>query len=231
MPDLIRDGKLYKAMPPLYLMDLKSLRRYYKGREWLYDKNEYYNMINSIIVDNCEFALEAADDKKSKKGKIIPLERREALRWLNMNSEYKLELDNLGKKAACDPRILEIVCYLKLTSKTPMEFKKKLEKYFPETSYDSSACSLIGSWNGNFFSLICDTLFDKSATRFIKEMKRNASLYVWYRNKKDKNDKFKRVTIGEFLEDMDKIFNVKIDQRFKGWTICPCKTPLTAGTN
>ena len=47
-------------------------------------------------------------------------------------------------------------------------------------------------------------------------MQRNDSLYVWYRNKNDKTDKFKRVTIGEFLEDMDKVFNVKIDQRFKG---------------
>ena len=59
-----------------------------------------------------------------------------------MNSEYKLELDNLGKKAACDPRILETVCYLKLNSKNPTEFKKKLEEAFPEMTYDSNKGSL-----------------------------------------------------------------------------------------
>lgn len=219
MPDLIREGKLYKAMPPLYLMDLRSLRKYYNGREWLYDKVEYYNMINGIIVDNCEFALEISETSnkgKSKQPEVLPLNKKDALNWLNMNSEYKLELDNLGKKSACDPRILETVCYLKLNTKNHTEFKKKIEETYPEMTYDMDAYSLIGSWEGNFFSLICDSLFDRSATRFLQEMKRNSSLYVWYRNKKDPNDKMKRATIGEFLSDMDKIFNIKIDQRFKG---------------
>lgn len=218
MPDLIREGKLYKAMPPLYLMDLKSLRRYYNGREWLYDKIEYYNMVNTIIADNCEFALEVPNQtsKKSKQPEVYPMSKKDAIKWLNMNSEYKLELDNLGKKAACDPRILETVCYLKVNSKSPADFKKRLEEAYPEMTYDSTAYSLIGSWEGNFFSLICDGLFDKSASRFIEEMKKNPSLYVWYRNKKNSNDKFKRATIGEFLADMDQTFNIKIDQRFKG---------------
>lgn len=219
MPDLIREGKLYKAMPPLYLMDLRSLRKYYSGREWLYDKVEYYNMINGIIVDNCEFALEVSSTSnggRSKQPEVCPLNRKEALAWLNMNSEYKLELDNLGKKAACDPRILETVCYLKLNTKTPFEFKKKIEEAYPEMNYDMDACSLIGSWEGNFFSLICDSLFDKSAMRFLDEMKRNPSLYLWYRNKKSENDKLTRVTVGEFLSIMDSTFNIKIDQRFKG---------------
>ena len=218
MPDLIREGKLYKAMPPLYLMDLRSLRRYYNGREWLYDKVEYYNMMNTIIADNCEFALEVPDsvNKKSKQPEVYPMTKKEAIKWLNMNSEYKLELDNLGKKAACDPRILETVCYLKLNTKTPAEFKKKLKEMYPEMTYDENVYSLIGSWEGNFFSLICDSLFDRSATRFIAEMQKNPTLYVWYRNKKDSNSKFIRATIGEFLDEMNRVFNIKIDQRYKG---------------
>jgi len=219
MPDLIREGKIYKAMPPLYLMDLRSLRKYYNGREWLYDKIEYYNMINGIIADNCEVALEVANTSKggkSRQPEVYPMSKKEIINWLNMNSEYKLELDNLGKKAACDPRILENVCYLKVNTKSPAEFQKKLEEIYPEMTYDKNACSLIGSWDGNFFSLICDSLFDKSAMRFINEMKKNSSMYVWYRNKKNPNDKMTRATIGEFLTEMDKAFNIKIDQRFKG---------------
>ena len=219
MPELITEGKLYKAMPPLYLMDLRSLRKYYNGREWLYDKNEYYNMINTIIADNCEIALEISPTSrggKSREPEVQILNKKEALNWLNLNSEYKLELDNLGKKSACDTNILETVCYLKVTSKNPVEFKKNLNKSFPEMTYDESNYSLIGSWNGEFFSLICDSLFDKSAVRFLREMQKNNTIYVWYRNKKNDSDKMKRATIGEFLDDMGKTFNVKIDQRFKG---------------
>ena len=215
MPELITSGKLYKAMPPLYLMDLKSLRRFYGGREWLYDKNEYYEMLNKIIVDNCDFALE--DPKgKGKLPKVITLTDREKLRWLSMNNEYKLELDNLGKKAACDPRILEMVCYLKSKYPDPRDFKQQIEKVYPEMNYDVRTESLIGSWEGHFFTLICDKLFDKSAQRFMRELSRNESLFVWYKNKKESSQKLTRATIGDLLETMDRVFNVKIDQRFKG---------------
>ena len=218
MPELIRAGKVFKAMPPLYLMDLKSLRRFYTGREWLYDKIEYYNMLNTIIADNCEIALEipGTGKKKDRRPEVIPLDRKKALEWLNMNSEYLLELNNLGKKAACDPNLLEMVCYFKSIAKDDHDFQRMLEKAYPEMSYDSKNYSLIGSINGEFFSLICDSLFDKSAKRFMEELAKNPSFYVWYRNKKNSSDKMTRATIGEFLTVMGKVFNVKIDQRFKG---------------
>ena len=199
-------------------MDLKSLRRFYTGREWLYDKNEYYRMLNTIIVDNCEIALEPIQ-KGKKKGKlpeVVPLTKKETMKWLALNNEYKLELDNLGKKSACDPRIVEIVCYFKRLYKNPMDFKKAIEIQYPEMTFDTRNQSLIGSWNGEHFSLICDSLFDNRAQRFVDEMKQNPTLYLYYRYKKNSKDKFKRATIGEFLEEMDKVFNVKIDQRFKG---------------
>lgn len=218
MPEIITSGKLYKAMPPLYLMDLKSLRRFYTGREWLYDKNEYYHMLNTIIADNCEIALEPMQkgNKRGKLPEVVPLTKKETMKWLALNNEYKLELDNLGKKSACDPRIVEIVCYFKRLYKNPMDFKKAIETQYPEMTFDTRNQSLIGSWNGEHFSLICDSLFDSRAQRFVDEMKQNPTLYLYYRYKKNNKDKFKRATIGEFLEEMDKVFNVKIDQRFKG---------------
>ena len=219
MPELIRAGKIFKAMPPLYLMDLKSLRKYYNGREWLYDKSEYYHMINTIIVDNCEICLEASPTSnrgKSKSPEVIPLSRKDAMEWLNMNSEYKLELDNLGKKSACSIDILETVCFLRKRCKDQQEFHREIAKAFPEMKYEPKTYSLMGSYNGEFFSLICDGLFDKIAERFMGEVARNQYLYVWYRNKKDSHDKLKRATIGEFLDEMGRVFNVKIDQRYKG---------------
>lgn len=217
MPDLIKEGKLYKAMPPLYLMNLKSLRKFYKGREWLYDKNEYYNMINTIIAENCEVSLEfPSEGKKDKRPEVAPLTKSGIIKWLNMNSEYKLELDNLGKKSACGTKIIESVCYNKMISKTPHEFKKRIEKDFPEMNYDENAYSLMGSLNGEHFSLICDSLFDKSAKRFMRELEQNPTIYIWFRFKKDENSKMERCTIGEFLDHTSNVFKVEIDQRYKG---------------
>ena len=217
MRPLIEGGYIYRASPPLYLMDVKSLRRFYNGREWLYDKNEYYNMLNTIIANNVDLALELNEGtSKDKRPKVQLLTKKETMEWLRMNSEYKIELDNLGKKAASDPRILESVCFLKLKGYTDGKLKRELEKLYPEMNYDLSTCAFIGAHEGKFYSLICDTLFDKSAKRFINELSKNDYLYVWYKNKKDKNDNLKRVTIGEFLDTVYDTFNVKIDQRFKG---------------
>lgn len=221
MPELIHAGKLYKAMAPLYLMDVKSLRRFYKGREWLYDKVEYYRMLNTIIADNCEIALEIAPPKKKNAkydpAKVKLLSKKEALDWLFKNSEYLLELDNLGKKAACDTSILENICFLKRKyGGESADFQKALIEAYPEMTYDHRNHALLGSYNGEYQSLICDSLFDRSAQRFINEMAKNDSLYVWVKNKRADGDTFTRYTIGGFLSMSDRVFNVKIDQRYKG---------------
>ena len=146
----------------------------------------------------------------------MELSKSELKRWLKLNAEYKTELENLSKKTACDIRIVEKVCYFKMHSKNENEFQQMLKEEFPEMTYDTRTYSLIGSMNGEFFSLICDSLFDKSAKRFMEEMEKNEYFYVWYRNRKKSSDKLTRATIGEFMEEMDKAFNVKIEQRFKG---------------
>ena len=219
MPELIRGGYLYKAMPPLYLMDLKSLRRFSSSREWLYDKVEYYSMLNDVINNNCEIALELSHQDRSKKSKqpqVQPLTPREAKAWLTMNSEYKMELDNLGKKAACDTGIVEMICHVKSLYPNPQDFKEQIEKIYPEMTYNVSTSSLVGSVNGQYSTVICDRLFDRTAQRFMKELRKNDAFYLWYRNKKNPADRMTRATVGEFLTAMAKIFNIDIEQRFKG---------------
>jgi DNA gyrase subunit B len=211
MPEIILQGKLYRAIPPLYLLEKKSLKKFYSGREWLYDKKEYYNMYNNIIASNVEIALEESKNKKKL------LKKNEALDWLYKNAEYKLELDNLGKKATCDTHIVEYVTYYKILSDgDEFKFKKYIEKEFPEMTYDILNSSLVGSYNGNYISLICDRLFMKSAKRFINEIKKNVSLFVYVKNKNDKDDLFNRMTIGEFYTKMYKEYSISIEQRFKG---------------
>lgn len=209
-------------------MDQTSLKKYYKGREWLYDKYEYYTLYHSIIADNVDIWFEETTPKVFKSGKepnfknpngviLTKFNKRQTIDWLNLMSEYSTELNNLGKKAACDTTLLEIVCALKKQFQTKKDFEEAIHNNFPEMNYDYSNESLMGSWEGDYFSLICDKLFEYSASRYLQQLKKNEyNIYVWYRNKKDDSSAPIRCTIGQFLDIMNSTINLKIEQRFKG---------------
>ena len=222
MPELIFQGKVYKAIPPLYLMDIKSMKKFASGkREWLYDKYEYYDLYHNAIADISEIELEVETEVpkgKSTKSVVsyVALPKKQFVNWLNMNSEYLAELVNLGKKAACNMIIAEYVCYFKAKYPNAADFRDALYKEFPEMNYDAATESLIGSWNGNYFSLICDRLFMRSAARFMPQMLKNQTIFVRYRLKNEKDKKFTRCTIGEFLALMELTVKLIIEQRYKG---------------
>lgn len=225
LPELIYQGKVYKAMPPLYLMDQVSLKKYYKGREWLYDKYEYYNLYHSIIADNVDLWFEDTPDDVLKSGKtpkitapyITKFSKKQVIEWMNLTSEYSTELNNLGKKAACNTTLLEIICSFKRHFKNKKDFETAIKNNFPEMHYDPANESLMGSWEGDYFSLICDKLFDYSASRYLQQLYKNAdNVYVWFKSKKDTDGTPTRCTVGQFLDIMTSTINLKIEQRFKG---------------
>lgn len=211
MRPLIEEGKIYKAVPPLYLFDKKSLKKIYNGNEWAFDKNEYYDLFNSIVCDSIEIAIPDEDDS------IQTLRKSDAMKWMQMNSEYLLELNNLSKRSACDPVILEHVCWdIIISMNNELKFKSLIEKEFDELKYDANDKSITGSYQGEFISLIVDSLFIKIAKRFMKLLSENPSFIVYAKNRKEKDSEFVKMTIGEFLSTMNSEFNVKIEQRFKG---------------
>lgn len=225
LPELIYQGKVFKAMPPLYLMDQSSLKKYYSGREWLYDKYEYYDLYHNVIADNIDFWIEETPADVLKKGitpkitapYITKMNKKQIVMWMNMTSEYSAELNNLGKKAACNTTLLEMVCAFKKTFKNKKEFEEAIHNNFPEMHYDSKAESLMGSMDGDYFSLICDSIFDYSASRYMQQLAKNDNhIYVWFKSKKDPDAKPIRCTIGQFLDIMTSTINLKIEQRFKG---------------
>ena len=190
-------------------------------REWLYDKYEYYDLYHNAIADISEIELEVETEVpkgKSTKSVVsyVALPKKQFVNWLNMNSEYLAELVNLGKKAACNMIIAEYVCYFKAKYPNAADFRDALYKEFPEMNYDAATESLIGSWNGNYFSLICDRLFMRSAARFMPQMLKNQTIFVRYRLKNEKDKKFTRCTIGEFLALMELTVKLIIEQRYKG---------------
>ncbi len=212
MRKLIEMGKIYKALPPLYLIDTKNIKKFYNGSAWLYDKKELYSIFNNIIVNNVNIS------SLSDNGEVYPLTKKEALGFLTLNSEYLLELDGLVKRTACNPFILEWVChYCRSYSEfNPMDFKEKIEKKFVECTFDISTSSLYGSYNRENVSLIIDRIFFKMATRFLNVLNSNEIFQVVYINKNDSTDVPSIATIGQFLTKMNSSFDIKIVQRYKG---------------
>ena len=53
MPEIITEERLYKAVPPLYsLTNDKHNEKLLKGKEFLFDKNEYYDMYENLLSNN-----------------------------------------------------------------------------------------------------------------------------------------------------------------------------------
>lgn len=212
MPELILQGKVYKALPPLLLLDEKSVKKWYKGSMYLFSKEEYYDVINKIISENSEVSLCEGDTTV-----VTPLKKKELRQWLKMNAEYVSELERLASRASCNTTILEFVCYFGiLTLNDEQKFKKKIEKEFNELEYSIEDHVLSGSYKGESITLIIDRIFWRAAKKFTAILAQNSSLMIYAKNRNDDEDRFEKCTIGEYLIQMNKTFAVKINQRYKG---------------
>lgn len=214
MPELIIQGKVYKALPPLLLLEEKSVKKWYKGSMYLFSKEEYYDVINKIISDNSEISLCDGDSDT-----VTPLKKKDIRRWLKMNSEYTSELERLEARASCNPTILEYVCYFKIVTamdKDEKRFKELLEDKFDELTYSISDHVLSGSYKGESISLIIDNIFWRASKKFIKVLSNNSSLSLYVKNRNSDDDRYDKYTIGEYLSLMKKTYTVKINQRYKG---------------
>lgn len=213
MPELITHGKVYKALPPLLILDEKSIRKWYKGSILLYSR-EYYNVINTIIADNVDIAL--CIDADGEGSSIDKINKRRALKWLEMNNEYLLELDHLKARISADPIIIEFVCWAKIITMDDDTFKEIIENKFPELTYNPTNFILDGSNNGESVFLIIDDIFWNAAKKFIKVLIQNQSLWIYAKNKNIDTDNYEKYTIGEFLYEMNDKFIIKIAKRYKG---------------
>lgn len=205
---------MYKALPPLLLLNEKSVRKWYKGDLYLFSKEEYYDVIHKIISENTEIVLA---EKLTKN--VTSLKKKEIRNWLKMNGDYTDELSRLKARSACDTTVLEVVCYAKILTameKNETKFKHIIEKEFPELTYNTITKVLDGSYNGESLTLIIDDLFWNSARKFIKILAMNDSVYIYCKNRNDDMDRFDKMTIGQFLYLMEKTYTIKIEQRFKG---------------
>jgi DNA gyrase subunit B len=218
MPGLIEEGRLYAGVPPLYIIDDKSTKKYKLKQNFIFDKHEYYSIIDNIIASNVELGIkiEDTDDYQI-------LNKKETLEWLLRTREYATILKDLHDRTSCETTILEHACwaivnypnYLDPKSKHGEQMAKYFKKYFPEMDYNQADCSLNGSYNRKYYSLILDKIFVTMAKDMIAALSQENALLVSYKNKSE-DSVYKVVTIGEFIAAVRGIYALNFEQRFKG---------------
>lgn len=229
MPALITSGRLYRMVPPLYLIDTRPVKKFYKGRDYLFDKSEYYALYHRLIAENMDIAMVEPHSFKEAakgKGKVVELDTKEKIGLFNQNVGYLEELDNVRRRAACNETVLEYINYFRLISeeeKHPMEtFLKLMKERFPELSYDEVTQTIHGSYNYQNVALIIDRIFNRMTMRLSRFIENNPAFYLLCRAKgPNKGDdphanEWELMTYGQFMRMCDKAFNVPILQRYKG---------------
>ena len=115
MPQVVRAGLVYKALPPLYGV--------VNGKKVTYftDQLDFVRFVQKIFISNNKLA-----DVKTKSnipGKDITV--------LFMNNEdYVYEMERLADTYGVDPRLLELALFEYLSGTSLVNIKKELKKKF-----------------------------------------------------------------------------------------------------
>lgn len=211
LPELVTNGYVYKALSPLYQIDMNRIKKFYKGNNWLYSKKELYDISNNIIADNISIGIKCEDDT------FVELSKKDKKHFLEVNSEYLMELNMLKSRAQGHPIVLEYATYYRyLYGNDVDKFKEAIEAKFPEVNYNITEQLVSGSYNREPVTLFVDTLFDKMSERVKSLMAMNDFFEFYYKNKNDKNSVYELTTIGQFFKEMDSMYKVDVRERFKG---------------
>ena len=211
LPQIIVEERLYKAVPPLYLLKDNNKNSFIKGNKYIFDKHQYNDIYDKAVADNVDMIL------LPDSGEEIHLSKKEAYGWMRTNLQYLYYLENMVKKSAAPLYIVEVVCWMYLASEgNEKKFKKLIEKAFPECKFDIKEHSLRGAYNKEDITLIVDNIFLKNASRLFDIMKENPSLMVRFKNRSSKTADYTTLTTGQFLKVVSTKYSPDIDQRFKG---------------
>jgi DNA gyrase subunit B len=140
MPELVKAGKLYKTMSPLYTVKEKK-------NGYVKDKREYVKIFEAKINK----AVTIMDPKTKKE-----LNSRELEEFLLKNRNYLDELIRTAHHLAVHPQLVEFVTF-KRKDKT---FKKELTAKFPEIKITDNIVN--GIIDGKYQNLLVDGIFDKA---------------------------------------------------------------------
>lgn len=202
MPEIIKRGKLYKAVTPLYR--IKS-----KYKEFILNKQEYIKIYERQVRDNLIISI------PNSKHIYTDVEMQNLL--MN-NRMYLDELMKLANHFVIDPFLLEYI----LIHRKEKEFYKNFKKKFPELDIDKDNV-MTGIYEGKYQILIMDYLFEKrisTVENFISNINSDVMYFHVYEKSSSGNIDKGIMTLGQFLS-MSQKFQPIIKTRYKGYRLAP----------
>ena len=198
LPEIVKAGKLYKAVTPLY-----KLKNKYK--EFVLNKQEYVQLFEKQIRENIIV---------SNINTSTPMTDVELQDLLLRNRNYLDELIKLSNHLVIDPIVLEYI----LIHRNDKDFYKKFRIKYSELKIDEDNI-MTGVYEGKYQILIMDNIFEKrinTVLNYIDEVNGH-NMYVKIKEKVDSKKTIDKgeMTLGEFLMMAQK-YQPIIETRFKG---------------
>ena len=211
LPEIVKAGKLYKVVPPLYKIDSKK-------KPFVRSKSEYVSTYQDTIINNYKVWFGKSEE---------PVKKSVFKEFILDTVTYQDDLKTTAEHIRANKFLIEMVsailvsCIKDLDENYDIEswldkqsnitkLMKPIQKKFPELTYDN-AYSIVGPADGKQQLLTIDRTF-------IRRVKSFFSIYTkWglYMGVQEKDRDKEVMTIGNFLDVTSK-YVPKIQMRYKG---------------
>lgn len=197
---LILQGHVYVAQPPLYGIKIGGKKKYIKNLE------EYNALIDKLIIE--KYKVGRVIDKKP-----VPMSSSEVRALLKGTRQYVKKLENLSSKFALDIELLEALAMNR--KRKPKELAAFLQKKFPEIGAEVTKGGVFveGVVNENYQSVVVnDTMMGElSSIISVLDAFDLSTMFM-----KRGEDKIAVCTLSQFLRQAYKDVTPKERQRYKG---------------
>jgi DNA gyrase subunit B len=195
---LVEDGRLYKALPPLY-----AIKKQNGKREYIQDRLAYTMYLQKLFNKDHKIV--------DMNGKVLTSNESTAL--LHMNIDYTYDMNVVSKTYALDPHLLEFVLFNTDKTKDSKKFNKMLKERFRfmDATDTKSGLYLKGLISNRYQTLHINDNFIKDTAELSESLRNNKNLYFGLA---DKNSD-RVVTLYDLMTEFNKCAPTHLD-RYKG---------------
>lgn len=106
MPELVEAGYIYKSVPPLYIFEPSTIKKY-KINPHIFDKREYFRLYNNIIAKSVDMIRTPSIKERIANIDDLVMTKNEKINWLELNKDYLTELRKIITRIGYDDKISE----------------------------------------------------------------------------------------------------------------------------
>ena len=163
MPQMITEGRVYKAVPPLYGLETSKNNTIY-----FTERIDYIKYVQKLFAKNNEICY--ADGKAMSNNDLTKL--------LYINADYTYELSRIANRYAVDPELLESLLLLHLAKADFKKLKTAIEKKyrFIKVTKVNGVTHIQGSLNSKIQTLFYNDRVIDDCEKIIQILNKNKSL-------------------------------------------------------